>query len=226
MKRLGIENVLQLAQMEQARAEKLFSILMVKTIDELNGNARFSFDDAPVPKKQLMCSRSFAEKMTLSPLRETICEFSAKVAERLRSDQMLCRVVNVFVRTSMYCPGEPTYSNSATARLSVPTADTMTIMKTATELFDSIWKDGYRYAKTGVMLSELCPKDQLQLDLFESTSGKEQQEKLMAAIDQINQKGNKKIWFGSQRPKENWFMRQAHLSKAYTTRWEDLPKVT
>lgn len=227
LKRLGVKNVLQLAQMDPARAQKQFSIVMVKIIDELNGRVRFAFEDTPSTKKQLMCSRSFAEKMTCyAPLRETVCEFSARVAERLRSDGMLCSVVNVFARTSMYCPGDPTYANSATAKLAVPTADTMVIMKTATELFDSIWKEGYRYAKTGVMLSDLCEKDHFQLDLFAATAGTPHRAELMQAIDRINRKGTKKVWFGSQRPQENWFMRQAHLSKSYTTRWDDLPLVT
>ncbi len=227
LKRLGIKNVLQLARMDKVRAQKQFSIVMAKIIDELNGLPRFAFEDAPSAPKQLMCSRSFAEKMSLyAPLRETICEFSARVAERLRGDGMLCRVVTVYARTSMYCPGDPTYSNTATVKLTEPSADTMVIMKAATELFAAIWKDGYRYAKTGVMISDLCAQDHFQPDLFSAADGKKRQDELMLAIDRINRKGDKKIWFGGQRPQENWFMRQAHLSKSYTTRWEDLPLVT
>lgn len=227
LKRLGIRTVQQLAQLAPERAQKQFSIVMVKIIDELNGRTRFAFEDVPSAKKQLMCSRSFAEKMTrYAPLRETICEFSARVAERLRGDGILCGAVTVFARTSMYCPDDPTYSNTATAKLTVPTSDTMTITKAATELFDSVWRDGYRYAKTGVMLSDLCAKDQLQLDLFAVPREGRQQEALMQAIDRINRKGDKRVWFGGQRPQENWFMRQAHLSRSYTTRWEDLPLVT
>ena len=226
LKRLGITTALQLARLDKTRAKRLFSIVMVKIIDELNGKPRFTFEDIPTTKKQLMCSRSFAEKMTdYAPLRTTICEFSARAAERLRGEELLCSVVNVFIRTSMYCPGEPTYSNSATAKLTTPTADTRIILKTALTLFDSIWKDGYRYAKTGIMLGEFCTKENAQLDLFSNISESQYQDKLMTVIDRINQNGHKNIWFGGQRPEENWFMRQEHLSRAYTTRWEDLPIV-
>ncbi|SHI56597.1 DNA polymerase V [Malonomonas rubra DSM 5091] len=225
LKLLGIRSALQLAQMDKSTALKRFSIVLVKIIDELNGIVRFSFEDVPAARQQLMCSRSFAEKMTdYAPLRETICEFAARVAERLRGEEKLCRIINVYARTSMYCPGDPTYSNSATAKLSTPTSDSMAITKTATQLFDSIWKDGYRYAKTGVMLGDLCLKEESQFSLFASTPEQEQQRRLMSTIDQINQKGSK-IRFGGQREEENWFMNQAHLSRAYTTRWEDLPEV-
>ncbi|MDX2494197.1 MAG: DUF4113 domain-containing protein [Desulfuromusa sp.] len=33
------------------------------------------------------------------------------------------------------------------------------------------------------------------------------------------------MWFGGQRPKKDWFMKQSSLSPAYTTRWDALPKV-
>ncbi|MDF1556166.1 MAG: DUF4113 domain-containing protein [Deferrisomatales bacterium] len=226
LKKMGIKTVSHLAQMDVDRAQKRFSILMVKTIEELNGDVRFDLEDNPVAKKQIMCSRSFAERMTdKAQLRETICEFAARVAERLRGDGQVCSVVNVFIRTGVFSSVDPQYSNSATAKLSVPTSDTRIILKAATDLFESIWKDGHRYAKSGVMLGDFCDKDKVQLDLFAQPSTQSSNEGLMSAIDQINEGGRGKVWFGGQRPKEDWFMKRAHLSPAYTTRWEDLPVV-
>ena len=98
-------------------------------------------------------------------------------------------------------------------------------MERANVLFDSILKDDYRYAKSGVMLGDFCDEDKGQLDLFAEPPAKGVNEGLMSAIDQINQGGRGKVWFGGQRPKEDWFMKRAHLSPAYTTRWEDLPVV-
>lgn len=224
--RLGIKTVLQLAQMDKASAQRRFSIVMVKTIDELNGIERFSLDDIPSTKKQLMCSRSFAERITdHAPLRETVCEFAARASERLRGEGQACRAVNVFIRTSLFNASEPCYSNTATAKLSTPTSDTRAILKVATNLFDSIWKEGYRYAKAGVMLSDFCDQDTVQLDLFADPSAQANDDGLMSVIDKINQVGRGKIWFGGQPPKEDSFMKRAHLSPAYTTRWADLPTV-
>lgn len=224
--RLGIKTVLQLAQMDKARAQALFSIVMVKTIEELNGLVRFSLEDGPVTKKQLMCSRSFAERLTdYEPLRETICEFASRAAERLRGEGQACSAVNVFIRTSLFNANDPCYTNAATAKLSTPASDTRTLLKTATDLFDSIYKEGYRYAKAGVMLGDFCDPNKIQLDLFSDPSNLVCNDGLMSAIDKINQGGRGKIWFGGQRPQEDWFMKRAHVSPAYTTRWEDLPSV-
>ena len=225
LQRLGIKTVLQLARMDKARAQRLFSIVIVKTIEELNGHERFSLEDSPTARKQLICSRSFAERMTaFEPLRETVCEFAARAAERLRGEGQVCSAVNVFIRTSMFNSNEPCYTNSATAKLSAPTSDTRVILKAASDLFASIWKQGYRYAKAGVM-GDFCDPSKLQLDLFAEPGGQIGNNGLMTVIDQINQRGGGKIWFGGQRPKEDWFMKRAHLSPAYTTRWDDLPAV-
>lgn len=226
LNRLGIKTVLQLAQMDKARAQRLFSIGMVKTIEELNGCVRFSPEDAPAAKKQLMHSRSFGERITAyEPLREAICEFAARAAGRLRNGGQACGAVNVFIRTGICEANEHSYMNSATAKLSTPASDTRTILKTATDLFDSIWKEGYRYAKAGVMLGDFCDKDKVQLDLFAEPAIQTNDDGLMSVIDKINQGGCGKIWFGGQRPQEDWFMKRANLSPAYTTRWEDLPLV-
>jgi DNA polymerase V len=227
LKQLGIKTVLQLAQMDTVKAQRFFSIGMVKTIEELNGDVRFLAEDGPVAKKQLMCSRSFAERIIdYAPLRETICEFASRAAERLRREGQVCSIVNVFIRTSMFNESDPRYTNSATAKLSIPASDTRTILKTATELFDSIWKEGYRYAKAGVMLGDFCAKDKVQLDLFAAPSTQTSDDGLMLVIDKINQGQHGKIWFGGQRSKEDWFMKRANVSPAYTTRWSDLPLVS
>ncbi len=223
---LGIKTVLQLAQMNKARAKSHFSISMVKTIEELNGLVRFALDESPAAKKQLMCSRSFSERITAyDPLREAVCEFAARAAERLRNGGQVCGAVNVFIRTGICDENERCYSNTATGKLSSPSSDTRTILKVATDLFDSIWKEGYRYAKAGVMLGDFCDPNKVQLDLFAEPSTQINDEGLMSVIDKINQGGRGKVWFGGQRPQEDWFMKRAHLSPAYTTRWDDLPNV-
>lgn len=225
--RLGVKTVLQLARMDRDSARRRFSIGLVKTIDELNGMPRFSLADSPTAKKQLLCSRSFAERITdYSSLRETVCEFAARAAERLRGGGQACGTVNVFIRTSMFSVNEPCYTNAATGKLSIPGSDTRTISKVATNLFDSIWKEGYRYAKAGVMLGDLSALDTGQLGLFVEPALQVKSDELMSAIDRINQGGRGRVWFGGQRPREDWFMKRTNLSPAYTTRWDDLPVVS
>ncbi len=222
----GINTALDLAPSSPRQINKNFSILMQRTVRELTGEACIELDNAPSPRQQIVCSRSFGKKITTyATLRETICEFTARAAVKLRSDKQLANMVNVFIRTSPHNKTDPHYSNSATSRLVRPSADTRDILAVATRLFDSIWKENYRYAKAGIMLGDFCSPEQNQLDLFHSHSDDSSRDKLMQTVDSINNSGQGKIWFGGQRPVEDWFMNQQQVSPAYTTRWDCLPLV-
>jgi DNA polymerase V len=134
-------------------------------------------------------------------------------------------MVNVFIRTSPFDKSGPNYDNAATGRLTQPSSDTRKILDLVARLFDSIWKDGYRYAKAGVMLGDFCSPENLQPNLFENQEDNKEKDVLMQVIDTINNSGQGKVWFGGQRPKKDWFMKQANVSPAYTTRWSSIPEV-
>ncbi|WP_421240632.1 DUF4113 domain-containing protein [Aeromonas enteropelogenes] len=116
----------------------------------------------------------------------------------------------------------PYYSEQAGVRLVCPSDDTRLLLQQVNVLLPQIWRDGYRYQKGGVMLSEFTPKGQQQADLFAPSSA--QSDALMAVMDQIKAKGLGRVGFASQGTgSPEWMMRQEHLSPCYTTRWEDLP---
>ncbi len=223
---IGVDTASRLAQMDPRYARQSFSVVLERTICELNGESCLELDDAWQPRQQIMCSRSFGEKLTqYADLKETVCEFAARAAEKLRRDKQLALAVNVFIRTSPFDKTGPHYSNTATGTLSQPSSDSRKILDMAIRLFDMVWKDGYRYAKAGVMLGDFCSPDDVQLGLFDSQEGRLENEALMKVIDTINHTGEGKIWFGGQRPKKDWFMKQSNVSPAYTTRWDSIPKV-
>ncbi len=221
----GIKTALDLAQINSRQIRSHFSVVMERTVRELNGEACIELDNAPGPRQQIVCSRSFGKKITAyATLRETVCEFAARATAKLRSDGQLASVVNVFIRTSAHSD-DPPYSNSATGKLPRPSADTSDILAVATKLFDSIWQADYRYAKAGIVLGDFCSPENIQLDLFHSAANDPSRNKLMATLDSINSSGQGKIWFGGQRPIEDWFMNRQQVSPAYTTRWDCLPVV-
>ncbi|MEO0868462.1 MAG: DNA polymerase V subunit UmuC, partial [Cyanobacteria bacterium J06642_11] len=74
------------------------------------------------------------------------------VTRKLRSQQSVCSLAQVFIRTGMFNPNEPIYSQSAVVRFPTATADTRTIARGASCALESIYRQGYRYAKAGVML--------------------------------------------------------------------------
>ncbi|MBN1957463.1 MAG: DUF4113 domain-containing protein, partial [Desulfuromonadales bacterium] len=133
-------------------------------------------------------------------------------------------VVTVFIRTSPFRPGDAYDSNAATGTLVQASSDTREILQLAMQLFDRIWKAGYRYAKGGVMLGGFCREDQVQYRLFHPQRQSEQDDRLMRTLDTINQ-GSGSVWFGGQQARKDWFMTRENLSPAYTTRWDSLPRI-
>ncbi|AXB03302.1 DUF4113 domain-containing protein [Aeromonas caviae] len=146
----------------------------------------------------------------------------AQYGVELRAEGMCCQRVHLFVRTSPFDERAPYYSEQAGVQLVCPSDDTRLLLQQVNVLLPQIWRDGYRYQKGGVMLSELIPKGQQQADLFAPSSA--QSDALMAVMDQIKAKGLGRVGFASQGTgSPEWMMRQEHLSPCYTTRWEDLP---
>ena len=73
---------------------------------------------------------------------------------------------------------------------------------------------------------ELVPEDQVQRGLFDQKDrGRDQL--LMQVLDEVNgQYGKDKLRIGRQGGGTPWKVRQVHLSKCYTTRIEDVIKVS
>lgn len=76
---------------------------------------------APV-KQEIVCSRSFGERLTeYDDVRQAICSYAARAAEKLRNEHQHCRFISVFVKTSPFALNEPYYGNSASVKLLTPT---------------------------------------------------------------------------------------------------------
>lgn len=222
----GIRTALDLSKMPPKRVRQRYSVVLERTVRELNGESCLELEDVVQKRQQILCSRSFGNKLTsYDDLKQTVCEFAARAAAKLRSEDQLARMVSVFIRTSPYDTSASQYSNSATGALAVPSSDTHKILELATNLFHGIFRDGYPYAKAGVILADFCAPDAVQMDLFRSNENVERGDSLMKAVDAINRKSQGRVWFGGQRPEKDWYMRQANLSPAYTTRWDCLPVV-
>ncbi|WP_238326207.1 hypothetical protein [Marinomonas sp. S3726] len=53
-------------------------------------------------------------------MREAICKYVTRAAEKLRGEKRLTKSVSVFIRTSPFSKGEPHYSNSIATELPTP----------------------------------------------------------------------------------------------------------
>lgn len=223
---LGITTALDLANASPRAIRDQFSVVLERTVRELNGESCIELEEIPPTKKQIVCSRSFGEKVTqFELLREAVCEYATRATEKLRKEQQQAKVMTVFILTSPFKDNEPQYSNSASGELLIPSCDTRDFIELANHLLKRIWKDGFRYAKAGVMLSDFYDPGMFQPGLFDDVSTRSNSQQLMSVLDTINQSGAGKVFFAGQGTKKDWSMKRELLSPAYTTRWDQLPRV-
>lgn len=224
----GVENALDLIRIDSATIRARFSVMVERTVRELQGVPCIAFEDEPAPRKQIACARSFGTPVEeLPPLVEAISEFASRAAEKLRSQASHASQVMVFVRTSPFRQS-PQYSRSIVVPLRRPCSDTASIVEAALMGLRSIFKPGYKLAKAGVMLMELAPatREQFELDLGEAAADRDRA-KLMMALDKVNDRfGKGALKIGSSRIGEaprGWTAKQERRTPAYTTDWRSMP---
>jgi len=102
--------------------------------------------------------------------------------------------------------------------LPVATQDTAELIRYALRGIEYVFREGYRYQKTGIILTGLVPAHQVQPHLFDQKD-RERSRQLMAAIDGINREwGSGTICYAAVGLKPGWLMRCARRSPRYTTR--------
>lgn len=221
---MGIDNALQLARVHPALIRKNFSVLLERTVRELNGESCIPLEEMPPLKQQIVCSRSFGERITSKiAMQQALCQYATRAAEKLRGELQYCRRVGVFIRTSPHTQGEVFYGNSAGEKLTLPTQDTRDIIDVTMRSLDRIWLEGRRYMKAGIMLDDFTPDGVSQLNLFDNTQLRANSAQLMKVLDGINQSGLGNIWFAGQGINTEWKMKREMLSPSWTTRWDDIP---
>jgi DNA polymerase V len=225
----GVRTVSDLVKLDAGTIRRRWSVMLERTVRELQGTPCIDFEDAPGPKQQIACTRSFGHSVTeLASLDEAVTEFASRGAEKLRKQGSLAGQVLVFVRTSPFRQ-DPQYSRSMTVPLRRPSSDTAVIVAAALIGLAAIYKPGFKYAKAGIMLMELqpCSVQQGELDL-EGDDARDRG-KFMLALDGLNQRyGKGSVLMASAglgAGKRVWSMKQERRTPGYTTCWEDVPVV-
>ncbi|EMP4601812.1 TPA: Y-family DNA polymerase [Acinetobacter baumannii] len=221
---MGINTVLDLACAEPREMQKKFSIVMARTIYELQGISCIEIEDTPPSKKQIVASRSFGGRVTeLTDLKEAISMYAQDACKRLRDEGLLCGCMIAFVQSNPFDANVPFYNKSITGSFSEPTDCAIDFVKAATRMLNDIYKEGIKYKKCGVVLTCLEPKSGHTYDLLTDFKQIEKKECLMQAMDGIHGKfGKKKIGVGPCFiPNRNWSMSRDKLSRN-PFRWDEL----
>lgn len=225
---MGINTVLDLACSDPREMQKKFSIVMARTIYELQGISCIEIEHTPPSKKQIVASRSFGGRVTeLTDLKEAISMYAQDACKRLRDEGLLCGCMIAFVQSNPFDPNVPFYNKSITGSFSEPTDCAIDFVRAATRMVDEIYKEGIKYKKCGVVLTCLEPKSGHTYDLLTDFELIDKKEQLMKALDNVHTKfGKKKLGVGPCFiPGRTWSMSRDNLSRN-PFRWDELLTIT
>jgi len=222
---LGIHTALQLADADRTMLREQFSISLIRTAEELSGRESLPWEADTAINQQVIATRSLGTATDdAETLFSSIAHHVGRGARKLRSQGAVAGQLSVMMRTNGYANSQAQYAPSATCRLPAPTADTTVLTAAAKRLFERIYRAGYRYAKTGITLSEIAPAVAEQADLFAEPAPENDGPNLMEVVDAINRRfGKNLVATGSIAQGHHWQPKAEYLSPHYLSRWSDLP---
>src|SRR6195952_3001591 len=224
--RIGVQTAADLAALDPDNARALMTVTGGRTVYELRGISCLPLELMEPTRKGIAVTRSFGAPVTSwREMREAIASYATRAAEKRRRYKVAAENIFVFMHTSTF-NNDAFYSNGASARFSETTNDTGEVVALAVRLGERLWKNGFRYSKCGVMITELMPETIRQPALWGELD-REKRERAWRAMDKLNATlGRDTVRILGAGPKDAaWKLRAEYRSPRWTTRWDELPKV-
>lgn len=235
LEQMGICNALQLSQTDSNSIRKRFNIGVMRTVLELQAKPMIEIIDEDAIQKQILVSRSFGQKVSdLPTLQAALASHVNSAAQKLRQQGLVTQALLVFVQTQYRNRFERNSNDnvntdeepqSITLPLHAPTEDTRELISSALKGLNEIYRNTVQYRKIGVILLDLMEKHKIQLDLFQQGQHSNS-DHLMKMVDEINQQmGRGTLHYAVQDLKREWQPKSTLRTPAYTTCWDELPRV-
>jgi DNA polymerase V len=220
----GIYNAFELISLDESWIKRKLSIVGLRIVHELKGIKCFDLDNKKQIKKNICTSRSFGTPTSdYNHLSQAISTFAVRCSEKLRKQQSSASTIKIFIYTNPFNPRQKQYYGNITLKLDQATNDNQVMIQEALKGLKSIYKEEYIYKKAGVIVGNLIPTNQIQLNLFDDLNNRDKYKKISTIFDKINNSmGKDKIRIAVQGFDRKWQMKQEQLSPAYTTRIEDI----
>jgi len=224
--KLGVATAADLAAFEVDDARALMTVTGGRVVHELRGISCLPLELLEPTRKGIAVTRSFGKPVTCrTEMREAVASYATRAAEKMRRHKVAAENLFVFMHTNVH-NSNPFYSNGATARFAETTNDTGEVVALAVRLGERLWRDGHRYAKAGVMVTELLPEASMKPALW-SDIDREKRASAWKVMDGLNASlGRDTVRILSAGSKvATWKLRAEHRSPRWTTRWGDIPQV-
>ncbi|WP_110280969.1 Y-family DNA polymerase [Loktanella sp. PT4BL] len=225
---LGIGTAAELRDMPLRQARALGTVVLERTVLELQGEPCIAFDDVEPQRKGMAVTRSSGVPMKdFDTLFQALTAHATRAAEKLRTHGLVAGTLTVFFHTNRHRSDRPQYAGSRSTRLTPMSSDTLELVAAAKRCAMAAWPkvdaQTYGFTKAGIMLDDLLPLEDRPRTLFDVPKGSPA---LMTALDAVNTRfGKKTLVLGSEGTSRSWQLRANHRSPRYTTRISDLPVV-
>ncbi|WP_290697602.1 Y-family DNA polymerase [Lacinutrix sp.] len=222
LKSKGCNTAYDFTQLPDAWVKKNFSVIESRLKRDLEGLPTLRLEEYDTIKKAIATTRSFEYTYSdIDNIKERVSTFATSCAEKLRKQGSSCHVIIVSLSSDRHKTGLEQHRVSRSITLSCPTNSSLILSSCAVSVVMSIFKQGIKYKRAGVVVTGLVSEDSFQLDLFNAQNPKHQP--LMQSIDYLNAKfRSNTVKLASQDLKRTWKMRQERLSPRYTTNINDI----
>lgn len=231
----GIQTAWDMTQRSQSWIRQNFTVTGVRTWQELRGIS--CINSLETGAKQSICtSRSFDGMVgELGQLEMYVSNYAAHCAQKLRAQHSVCSLVTVFAQTNHHRLDLAQYDGGLTVTLATPASSSTEVVGAALRALRTIWREGYKFKRAGVIVSGISSDCAIQQDLFDALTPEQRQKlnRLSEVMDVINRRhGNDTIQLGVQQfpidpttgQHTNFkdLLRHDYRSRCYTTNFEDI----
>jgi DNA polymerase V len=231
LEKLGIKTAQDFANLGPGWVRKQMSVTGLRTWKELNGESCVPLSSGIYvdehEQKTMTTTRLFGKKIRDQYQMElAVANHASRLSAKLRRHHQIAWQMIVYVQTYK----KPYKSISFKIRFPYPTSDTAQIVSLAVKGLGQLYDKDQTYRRVGLIMTDLAPETAEQTAFFDAPTD-EQATKMKAvnkSIDDLNGRfGPKTVKFASQGVSsgQEWQSKRKNKSPAYTTNWQEIPKV-
>ncbi len=227
----NIRTAEQFRQTSSSWIEGQMGVVGLRTWRELHMDSCIDFELNSHSRESIMVSRSFSHLISdIESLSSSLVTFSTMAAEKLRRQNSVASLLEVFILTNRHRADMPQYAANRQHKFITATNSTLEIVQAATKLLREVYRAGYGYKKAGVVLREISDNNGIQSSMFDSID-RSKHSSLMRTMDMLNNEmGRMTITLGSSSSIASGKRVVAttnceNRSPMYTTEWSDILKI-
>ncbi len=221
LKRYGVNTAYDFTLCNDSWVRKKLSVVGLRLKKELEGESVLFLEEFS-KKKNIATTRTFEREYSdFDNLRERITTFAVTCAHKLRKQESQAGALMVFLHTNSHKKESAQYYKSVVVQIPDSSNSDFIISEYAVRALKIIYKEGYSFKRTGVVVMNLSDAKVKQLNMFSEVK---EDSKLMKTMDHLRNQGFH-LKLASQDLKQTWKMNQNKLSPRYTTKWNELLEV-